>query len=259
MNLPQVEFTSSAEWNPDIHDDTLTPDEIIRQFPAVPHDAVNEFYDLKGNVNLDYLRSAKTTDIATKVDNDDESADSGMPGLQTRHSEDTKAMQWKVPIDNSDGEKFTCRHVREQRTKRNAKRLHNRRKKAALRKERIKNTPFAEDADQPFVPFLENVIIDKEPDTIEDNEVEFFPTDPHPFRTGTIIEENGFLFKEREMDGLIFYDSLEVLDDPGKTLDIIKDSYQYWTTCSGAPSLTPIIGFVDTESNTDYLNDLSVF
>jgi hypothetical protein len=61
------------------------------------------------------------------------------------------------------------------------------------------------------------------------------------------------------MDGLIFYDSLEVLDDPDKTLDIIKDSDQYWTICSGAPSLTPIIGFVDTESNTDYLNDLSVF
>jgi hypothetical protein len=89
--------------------------------------------------------------------------------------------------------------------------------------------------------------------------VKFFPTDPHPFRTATIIEENGFLFKEREMDGLIFYDSLEVLDDPDKTLDIITDSDQYWTTCSGAPSLTPIIGFVDTESNTDYLNDLSVF
>jgi hypothetical protein len=51
--------------------------------------------------------------------------------------------------------------------------------------------------------------------------VEFFPTDPHLFCTGTIIEENGFLFKEREMDGLIFYDSLEVLDDPDKTLDII--------------------------------------
>jgi hypothetical protein len=94
-------------------------------------------------------------------------------------------------------------------------------------------------------------IINKGPDTVEDNEVEFFPTDPHLFRTGTIIEENGFLFKEREMDDLIFYDSLEVLDDPDKTLDIIKDSDQYWTTCSGAPSLMPIFGFVDTESNTD--------
>jgi hypothetical protein len=89
--------------------------------------------------------------------------------------------------------------------------------------------------------------------------VEFFPTDPHPFRTGTIIEENGFFFKEREMDGLIFYDSLKVLNDPDKTLDMIKDSDQYWTTCSGAPSLTPIIGFVDTASDTDYLNDLSLF
>jgi hypothetical protein len=153
-------------------------------------------------------------------------------------------MQWKVPIDDSDGEKFTCRRVRTQHTKRNAKRLHNRQKRAALRKELIENTPFAEDADKPFVPFIENAIINKEPDTIEDNKVEFFPTDPHPFCTGTIIEENGFLFKEREMNGLIYYDSLEVLDDPDKTLDIIKDSDQYWTTCSGAPSLTPIIGFL---------------
>jgi hypothetical protein len=149
MKLPQVKFTSPAEWNSDIHDDNRTPDEMIRQFPAVPHDAVNEFHDLKGNVNLDYLRSAKTSDIATEVDNDDDSVDSGMPGLQTRHSEDTSSdddsdynkkptkasntLQWKVPIDGSDGEKFTCRRVREQRTKRNAERLHNHRKKAALK------------------------------------------------------------------------------------------------------------------------------
>jgi hypothetical protein len=33
MNLPQVEFTSPAEWNPDIHYDNRTPDEMIRQFP----------------------------------------------------------------------------------------------------------------------------------------------------------------------------------------------------------------------------------
>jgi hypothetical protein len=141
---------------------------MIRQFPDVPHDAVNQFYDLKGNVNLDYLRSAKTADIATKVDNDDESVDSGMPGLQTRHCEDTcsdddsdndkkptkasTTIQCKVPIDDSDGEKFTCQRVCVQRTKHNAKRLHNRRKKAALRKERIKNTPFAEDANKRFVP-----------------------------------------------------------------------------------------------------------
>jgi hypothetical protein len=47
MKLPQVKFTSPAEWNPDIYDDNRTPDEMIRKFPAVPHDAVNEFYDLK--------------------------------------------------------------------------------------------------------------------------------------------------------------------------------------------------------------------
>jgi hypothetical protein len=220
---------------------------MIRQFPAVPHDAVNKFYNLKGNVNLDYLRSAKTADIATEADNDDDGVDSGMPGLQTRHPEDTSSdddsdddsdynkkptkasttMQRKVPIDDSDGEKFTCRRVRAQRTKRNTKRLHNRQKRAAVKKELIENTPFAEDAVEIFVPFIKNDIINKEPDTVEDNEVKFFPTDPHPFCTRTIIEENGFLFKEREMDGLIFYDSLEVLNDPDKTLDIIKDSDQY--------------------------------
>jgi hypothetical protein len=62
-------------------------------------------------------------------------------------------MQWKVPIEDSDGEKFTCRRVRKQHTKRNAKRMHNCRKKAALKKERIKNTPFAADAGEPFAPF----------------------------------------------------------------------------------------------------------
>jgi hypothetical protein len=55
-------------------------------------------------------------------------------------------MQWKVPIDDSDGEKFTCQRVREQRTKRKARCLHNRRKRAALKKELIANTPFAEEA-----------------------------------------------------------------------------------------------------------------
>jgi hypothetical protein len=41
MNLPQVEFTSPVEWNPDLHDDNQTTEGMIRQFPAVPHDAVN--------------------------------------------------------------------------------------------------------------------------------------------------------------------------------------------------------------------------
>jgi hypothetical protein len=150
MNLPQVEFTSPAEWNPDLHDNNRTTEEMNRQFPAVPHDAVNEFYDLKGNVNLEYLRRVKTARTSNEVDNDDESIDTEMPSLQTRQHEDTSSdddsvydmkhtktstfMQWKVPIDDSDGEKFTCQRVREQRAKRNVKRLLNRRKKAALKK-----------------------------------------------------------------------------------------------------------------------------
>jgi hypothetical protein len=147
MNLPQVEFTSPAEWNPDLHDDNQTTDEMIRQFPAVLHDAFNEFYDLKGNVNLEHLRSVKTAELSNEVDNDDESIDTKMPGLQQCQHEDTSSddnsvcdkkptkistsMQWKIPIDDSDGEKFTCQSVREQRAKRNAnfssivaKRLH---------------------------------------------------------------------------------------------------------------------------------------
>jgi hypothetical protein len=134
---------------------------------------------------------------------------------------------------------------------------------------------FAEDADNPFIPFIDPVTSNE----IVSNEDQFFPTNPHPFRTGTIIEGNGFLFKEREMDGLIFYDSLQVLDDPNKTLDIIKESDQYWTTCPGSMPLnsnladfassidglmdsgcTPgKIGLVDTTSDTDYLNDLLIF
>jgi hypothetical protein len=67
--------------------------------------------------------------------------------------------------------------------------MHNRRKRAAVRKELIENTPFV-------VPFIENDIINKEPDTVEDNEVEFFPTDPHPFRTGKM---DSFSKKEKWM------------------------------------------------------------
>jgi hypothetical protein len=104
MKLPQVEFTYPAEWNPDIHDDNRPPDEMIRPFPVVPHDPVNKCYDLKGNVNLDYLRSAKTADIATEVANDEDSVDSGITGLQTRHSEDTSS------DDDSDYNKNRPRH-----------------------------------------------------------------------------------------------------------------------------------------------------
>jgi hypothetical protein len=102
-----------------------------------------------------------------------------MPGLQTSHSDDTSSdddrdydkkptkasttMQWKVPIDDSDEEKLSCRRVRAQGTKRNAKLLHNCRKRAAVREELIKNTPFAEDVGERFVPFIKNDIINKGP------------------------------------------------------------------------------------------------
>jgi hypothetical protein len=60
--------------------------------------------------------------------------------------------------------------------------------------------------------------------------------------------------------------------DPNKTLDIISDSNQYWTTCLKAPPIISTIthlmdsgcspgtiGFADTLSDTDYLNDLLLF
>jgi hypothetical protein len=90
-NIQQVEFTSPAEWNPDLNDDNRTTDKMIRQFPTVPHDAVNEFYDLKGNVNLEYLHSVKIAELSNEVDNDDESIDTKMPGLQQRQHEDTSS------------------------------------------------------------------------------------------------------------------------------------------------------------------------
>jgi hypothetical protein len=89
MNLPQVEFTSPAKWNPDLHDHNRTTDKTIQQFPPVPHDATSEFYDLTGNINYEHLRSVKTAKIA--VDNDDESVDPGMLDLQPRQHEDTSS------------------------------------------------------------------------------------------------------------------------------------------------------------------------
>jgi hypothetical protein len=45
----------------------------------------------------------------------------------------------------------------------------------------VANMPFADDADEPFVPFIENAIINKEPDandTNEDNEVDWLLDEP---------------------------------------------------------------------------------
>ena len=264
MNLPQVEFTSPTEWNPDAHDDNRTTDEMIRQFPAVPRDAANEFYDLEGNVNLEHLRSARNAEIMNDAKSDTDSIDPDMPGLQPRQHEDTSSdddsdndrkltrapttMLWKDPIDDANGEKFTCQKVRKGRARRNEKRLANRRKKAEIKlvmeykKKELKKV---------------TKIVENSTETVIDDDM-FYPTDPHPFRTGTIIEDKGLLFQEREMDGLLFYDTLEVLDDPDKTLDIIKDCTQYWTLCSEAKSLQSDKCFVDTVSDTDYLNDLSI-
>jgi hypothetical protein len=128
MKLPQVEFTSPTEWNPEAHDDNRTTDEMIRQFPAVPRAAVNDFYNLKGNVNLEHLRSARNVEIVKEEYSDDDSIDPEMPGLQVRQLEDSSSdddsgddtkptklpttMVWKEPIDDANGEKFTCQKVR---------------------------------------------------------------------------------------------------------------------------------------------------
>ena len=44
---------------------------MIKQFPVVPQEAINEFNNQKGNVNHEYLRRncrAKTTDIENESD-----------------------------------------------------------------------------------------------------------------------------------------------------------------------------------------------
>ncbi|OEU06704.1 hypothetical protein FRACYDRAFT_253777 [Fragilariopsis cylindrus CCMP1102] len=110
------------------NDDHRTSEEMIKQFPVVPQEAINEFYSQKGNVNHEYPRPIK--------------------------------------------------------------------------KELIYNTPFVEDADNTFIPFIDNVINEQESSTIVDG-IEFFPTDPHPYRTGTIIKEDRHLYQKREMDGTI--------------------------------------------------------
>ena len=98
-NLPHVGFTSPTEWNPSIkNDDHRTSEEMIKQFPVVPQEAINEFYNQKGNVNHEYPRrnrKAKTTDIENESD---DSVDPDMPGLQPRLHEDTSG-------DNSDCDK----------------------------------------------------------------------------------------------------------------------------------------------------------
>jgi hypothetical protein len=79
-------------------------------------------------------------------------------------------MQWKVPIDDSNGEKLTCKKVSEGRAsaKRNRKRLVNR-KRRADREEFIKNTPFAEDANKPIVPV--HIVTEQKHATIDRNEI----------------------------------------------------------------------------------------
>ena len=83
-----------------------------------------------------------------------------LTGLQSRLHEDTSsvmmiviydneptktstAMRWKVLIDNFDGEKLTCQRVCQQHANRSAKCPTNRRKTAALRKERIENREYS--------------------------------------------------------------------------------------------------------------------
>ena len=132
-----------------------------------------------------------------EVKSDTDSIDPEMLGLQPRQHEDTSGdddrkptrapttMLWKDPIDDANGKKFTCQKVRKGRARRNEKRLANRRKKAEIKL----------------------VMKYKEEETLIDEDI-FYPTDPHPFCTGTIIEDKGLLFQEREMDGLLFYDTL---------------------------------------------------
>ena len=57
-------------------------------------------------------------------------------------------------------------------------------------------------------------------------------TDTHPQRTGTIIERDGYLYLERNDHGDISYDTVPLYDNVDRTVNLINQSTEYWSTCN---------------------------
>ena len=123
MKLLHVQFTSPAEWNPNLNNDHRTSEEMIRRFPPVPQDATNSFYDETGKINYKYLYKRKNKNV--EIEHDDDSVGT-MSGLQVRDQEEdsdssvddsdcaeeqirlSTTIEWNDPINDSDGEKIVC-------------------------------------------------------------------------------------------------------------------------------------------------------
>ena len=253
--LTHVQFTSPAEWNPNLNDDSRTPEEMLKQFPPMPRSAINEFYDQEGNINYDYLskqehRPIRATVQTVEIEHDDDDSVGSMPGLQCRAQEEDSSgdeedsssddepvvnkfkqpttIVWNDPIDDSNGEKIECPRLRKSKLKRRIRIKEKRLKAAASKQELIDKKPSAVTANDLPIPIIDNMVNDNESPTMVDG-IEFFSTDPHPLQPNIIDD----VIEEMKMDDLLFYDSV---DKP-------QDSTV----------------FVDTISDTSYLDDLSTF
>ena len=61
------------------------------------------------------------------------------------------------------------------------------------------------------------------------------------------------------MDGKVYYDVLPMYEEINKSLDVIYEADEFWTTVKGALSFHgQSTVHVDTSDDSSYLNDLSV-
>ena len=64
---------------------------------------------------------------------------------------------------------------------------------------------------------------------------------------------------ERQLGDDVYYQPLDMYDNPNKTIDFISKGSQYWTLCNDAPALNKQSNvIVDTEFDSTYLNNLDI-
>ena len=230
MNLPQVQFTSPSQWDPNLNDDNRTSEEMIRTFPPIPKEAIDNFYDEYGRTNYDYLQ--KRVNKTVEIEPDDDDSVGTMPGLQDRAREDSSSdddsvvehikpstsIEWNVPIDDSNGEKIECPRLRKSKLKRRI-RIKEKRLKAASSKQELtdKKTSASKANDLP-IPIIDNMGNNEESSTMVDG-IKFFPAERNSTCTD-IIEDNNI----EDLNDQIFYDSTEVLHDPNIFVDTVSDT-----------------------------------
>ena len=57
--------------------------------------------------------------------------------------------------------------------------------------------------------------------------------DEYPLKTGTVIEQNRYLYLERTDYGEIFYDEVPIYEGIHMSINIISQSTDHWTACEG--------------------------